>query len=44
MFFKIFVVVVYYCSLVPIEKLFAWGEGIVEDTCYEIPLAEACVD
>jgi|LauGreDrversion4_2_1035121.scaffolds.fasta_scaffold1861412_2 hypothetical protein len=25
----------------PISKLFAWGRGRVEDTCYEIQRAEA---
>ncbi len=28
---------------VPIIKLFAWGEGVVEDMCYERRRAEACV-
>ena len=28
----------------PITKLFAWGGRIVEDMCYEIRRAEACVD
>jgi hypothetical protein len=28
----------------PIAKVFAWGRGIVEDMCYEIRRAEACVD
>jgi hypothetical protein len=28
----------------PITKLFALGEGTVEDMCYEIRRAAACVD
>jgi len=28
----------------PITKLCAWGRRIVEDMCYEIRRAEACVD
>ncbi len=28
----------------PTIKLIAWGEGIVEDMCYERRRAEACVD
>ena len=33
-----------FITTVPIEKLFAGGRGIVEDMCYEIRRAEACVD
>ena len=33
-----------FITAVPITKLFAWGEGIVEDMCYERRRAEACVD
>jgi hypothetical protein len=33
-----------FITAVPITKLFAWGEGIVEDMCYERRRAEACVE
>ena len=32
-----------FIAAVPSIKLFAWGEGIVEDVCYERRRAEACV-
>ena len=33
-----------FITAVPITKLFAWGEGIVEDMCYERRRAEALED
>jgi hypothetical protein len=30
------------CAALPVQ-LFAWGRGIVEEMCYEIRRAEACV-
>jgi hypothetical protein len=33
-----------FITAVPITKLCAWGRRIVEDMCYEIRRAEACVD
>ena len=33
-----------FITAVPITKLFAWGDGIVEDMCYERRRAEASVN
>ena len=44
LFSLVCVCVCVFITAVPITKLFAWGDGIVEDMCYERRRAEALVD